>query len=209
MDHSHLTNIFPGGSDGKASAYNAGDPGSVPGSGRSPGEGNGNLIWYSCRENPTDRGAWWATVQRVLKSRIRLSSTPSVAGAPGASAVTVLGLPLSCPCRPRPHLDTSGPPHLETPCAGNFTLSPAPGRRAQQACSSTPAGQAGTPGPDQRLHSRVPRHGFYRAAIPDPFHRSHSPFPPAVFQVHCSDPITPPFKNLLWLPHHPPDSQTP
>ena len=130
-----------------------------------------------------------------------------VTGAPGMSAV--LGLPLSCPCRPHPHLDMSGLPHLETPCAGNHMLLPAPGRRPQQACSSTPAGQAGTPAPDQRLHSCVPRHGFYRAAILDPFHRFHSPFPPAIFQVHCSEPIIPPFKNLLWLPHHPPDSQTP
>ena len=43
---------FPGGSDGKASAYNEGDPGSVPGLGRSPGEGNGNPLQYSCLENP-------------------------------------------------------------------------------------------------------------------------------------------------------------
>ena len=50
--------MFPGGSDGKASAYNAGDPGSIPGSGRSPGEGNGNLLQYYCLENPMDRGAW-------------------------------------------------------------------------------------------------------------------------------------------------------
>ena len=48
-----LSNIdFPGGSDGKASTYNAGDPGSIPGSGRSPGERNGNLLQYSCLENP-------------------------------------------------------------------------------------------------------------------------------------------------------------
>ena len=49
---------FPGGSDGKASAYNVGDLGSVPGLGRSPGEGNGNPLKYSCLENPMDRGAW-------------------------------------------------------------------------------------------------------------------------------------------------------
>ena len=49
---------FPGGSDGKASAYNAGDLGSIPGSGRSPGEGNGNPLQYSCLENPMDRRAW-------------------------------------------------------------------------------------------------------------------------------------------------------
>ena len=49
---------FPGGSDSKASAYNAGDPGSIPGSGRSPGEGNGNPLQYSCPEKPMDGGAW-------------------------------------------------------------------------------------------------------------------------------------------------------
>ena len=53
---------FPGGSDGKESANNAGDVGSVPGSGRSPGEGNGNVLQYSCMKNPVDRGACQATV---------------------------------------------------------------------------------------------------------------------------------------------------
>ena len=63
-----LTRGFPGGSDGKASAYNAGEPGSIPGSGRSPGEGNGNPLQYSCLENSMDGGAWWATVHGVAKS---------------------------------------------------------------------------------------------------------------------------------------------
>ena len=49
---------FPGGSDGKASVCNAGDPGSIPGLGRSPGEGNGSPLQYSCLENPMDGGAW-------------------------------------------------------------------------------------------------------------------------------------------------------
>ena len=49
---------FPGGSDGDVSAYNAGDPGSIPGSGKSPGEGNSNPFQYSCLENPMDGGAW-------------------------------------------------------------------------------------------------------------------------------------------------------
>ena len=49
---------FPGGSDGKASVYNAGDLGSIPGLGRSPEEGNGNSLQYYCLENPMDRGAW-------------------------------------------------------------------------------------------------------------------------------------------------------
>ena len=64
---------FPGGSEVKASAWNAGDPGSIPGSGRSPGEGNGNPLLYSCLENPMEGGAWWATVHGVAKSRTRLS----------------------------------------------------------------------------------------------------------------------------------------
>ena len=50
-----------GGSDGKESPCNAGDPGSNPGLRRSPGKGNGNPLQYSCLENPIDRGAWWAT----------------------------------------------------------------------------------------------------------------------------------------------------
>ena len=58
------------GSAGKESANNAGDPGSVSGSGRSRGGGNGNPLQHSCLENPMDRGAWWATVHRVAKSRI-------------------------------------------------------------------------------------------------------------------------------------------
>ena len=49
--------------------YNAGDLGSIPGSGRSPGEGNGNPLQYSCLENPMDGGAWWATVHGVAKSQ--------------------------------------------------------------------------------------------------------------------------------------------
>ena len=49
---------FPGGSDGKASAYNVRDPGSIPGSGRSLGGGNGNPLQYACLENPMDGGAW-------------------------------------------------------------------------------------------------------------------------------------------------------
>ena len=64
--------FFPGGSEVKASACNAGDLGSIPGSGSSPGEGNGNPLQYSCLENPMDRGAWWATVHGVAKSQARL-----------------------------------------------------------------------------------------------------------------------------------------
>ena len=60
---------FPGGSDGKASVCSVGEPGSIPESGRSPGEANGNLPQYSCLENAMDREAWWATVQGVAESR--------------------------------------------------------------------------------------------------------------------------------------------
>ena len=70
-----LINIqgFPGGSEVKVSACNAGDLGLIPGSGRSPVEGNGNPLQYSCLENPMDGGAWWATVRPVAKSWTRLS----------------------------------------------------------------------------------------------------------------------------------------
>ena len=60
---------FPGGSVGKESACNAGDPGLFPESGRSPGEENGNPLQYSCLENPMGRGAWWATVHGVARVR--------------------------------------------------------------------------------------------------------------------------------------------
>ena len=64
---------FPGGSDGKESACNAGDLGLIPGSGRSPGEGNGNPLQYSCLENLIDRGAWQAMVHGVTNSWTQLS----------------------------------------------------------------------------------------------------------------------------------------
>ena len=65
---------FPGSSDGNESACNAGDPGSIPGSGRSPGEGYGNPLQYSCLVNPMDRGVWWASVRGVTQSQTRLSN---------------------------------------------------------------------------------------------------------------------------------------
>ena len=64
---------FPGGSDSLASVYSVGDLGLIPGSGRSPGEGNGNPLQYYYLQNSMDRGAWWATVHGVAKSRTRLS----------------------------------------------------------------------------------------------------------------------------------------
>ena len=60
--------LFPGGSDGKASAYNAGNRNLIPGLGRSPGEGNGNPLQYPCLENPMDGGAWRATVYGIAES---------------------------------------------------------------------------------------------------------------------------------------------
>ena len=77
---SHITRIslktttilllrIPDDSDANESACNAGDLGSVPESGRCPGEGNGNPLQYSCLENPMDRGAWWAIVHGVAKNR--------------------------------------------------------------------------------------------------------------------------------------------
>ena len=64
--HLHVS-ILLGGADDKESSYNAGNPGSIPRSGRSPGEENVNPLQYSCLENPMDRGTWWATVHGVTK----------------------------------------------------------------------------------------------------------------------------------------------
>ena len=64
---------FPGGSDSTESSCSVGDLGLLPGSARSPGEGNGNALQYSFLENPMDRGTWWAKIHGVAKSRIRLS----------------------------------------------------------------------------------------------------------------------------------------
>ena len=65
---------FPVSSDGKESTCNAGDPGSISGQVRSPGEGNGNPLQYSRLENPMDRGAWWATIHGVTKSWTQFSN---------------------------------------------------------------------------------------------------------------------------------------
>ena len=68
---------FPGCSEGKASAHKAGNLGLIPGSGRSPGEGNGNPLQYSCLENAMDRGAWWTTVNGITKSPTQLGNVTS------------------------------------------------------------------------------------------------------------------------------------
>ena len=70
--HFDSTMGFPGGSDSKESTCNAGDPGSTPGLGRSPGEGNDYLLQYSRLENATARGTWRTTAHRVAKSQIKL-----------------------------------------------------------------------------------------------------------------------------------------
>ena len=71
-----LLSAFPGGSDGKESSGNVGDLGSIPGLGRSPGEGNVYPLQYSGLENPMDREAWQATVHGVANSRTQLSDFP-------------------------------------------------------------------------------------------------------------------------------------
>ena len=71
---------FPGASDGKESACNAGDLGAIPGLGRYPGERNGNALQCSCLENPRDGRPWWATVHGVTKSRTQLSNLARMHG---------------------------------------------------------------------------------------------------------------------------------
>ena len=68
---------FPGGSDSKESACNVGDLGSIPGSGRSSGEGNGNPLQCSCLESPRDAGAWWASVYGAAQGQTRLKQLSS------------------------------------------------------------------------------------------------------------------------------------
>ena len=69
-----MNRSFPSGSDSKESACKVGDMGSIPRLGRSPGEGNGYPLQYSCLENPMDTGAWWAPIHGVAKSGTRLSN---------------------------------------------------------------------------------------------------------------------------------------
>ena len=71
-----LLDLPPGGSDGKESACNAGDPGSIPGLGKSPGERNGNSLRYSCLENPMVRGLWQAAAHEVTTSEHSLATKP-------------------------------------------------------------------------------------------------------------------------------------
>ena len=78
MGTGSVSEDFPGGSDGKASVYNAGDSDSIPALRMSPGERNGNPLQYYCLENPMDRGAWQAAVYGVAKSRTRLNDFTSL-----------------------------------------------------------------------------------------------------------------------------------
>ena len=71
---------FPGGLDSKESTCNTGDPGSIPGLGRYPGEGNGNPLQYSFLENSMDREAWWATVHGVCSSKSQMTEQLSALG---------------------------------------------------------------------------------------------------------------------------------
>ena len=73
MIHTHrASQVAPGVKNLPANVGDRTDVGSIPGLGRSPGEGNGNPLQYSCLENPMDRGAWWATVHRVEQSQTKL-----------------------------------------------------------------------------------------------------------------------------------------
>ena len=85
---------FPHSSVGKSSTYSAGDLGSIPGLGRSPGEGNGNPLQYSCLENPMDRGAWRATYSPWGRKRVRhnLATKPPELFRSKIQSISVMGL---------------------------------------------------------------------------------------------------------------------
>ena len=95
---------FPCSSVGKESPCSAGDLGSIPGSGKSPGEGNGNPLQYSCLENPMDRGAWRTTVRGVTRVRHDWATKPP---RPGARAEELVGLRRALQGCGRPCLPTS------------------------------------------------------------------------------------------------------
>ena len=100
---------------------NAGDVGLIPGSGRSPGEGNGNPLQHSCLRNSMDRGAWWATVHGVTKSRARLSNWTAAAAAESRQSCPTLRPRRRQPARlPRPWdspgKNTGGGCHFRLQC---------------------------------------------------------------------------------------------
>ena len=74
LDLSQKLTRWISGEESTCNSGDTGDAGSIPGSGRSPRAGNGNPFQYSCLGNPTDRGAWWTTVQRIAKSRMQLGT---------------------------------------------------------------------------------------------------------------------------------------
>ena len=128
--HFSLLLSFPRGcSEVKVSAGNTGDPGLIPGSGRSTGEGNGNPLQDSCLENPMDREAWWATVHGVAKSRTRLSNftslltffLPPTYFLPPSLSPFLPSLPFSLPSSSLVPLWASGP-HLYRFCPFLFTV---------------------------------------------------------------------------------------
>ena len=88
---------FPGSSVGKESACKVGDPGLIPGLGRSPGGGLGNPLQYSCLKYPMDRGSWWATVHAVTKSQTHLRDWACTHACHCTSPITAL-LTLNCFC---------------------------------------------------------------------------------------------------------------
>ena len=108
---------FPGSSGGKASVYNAGDLGSIPGSGRSPEDGNGNPLQDSCLENPVDREAWWATVHRATKGRTQLNNFTYLASASVLPMRIQSWFPLRLtglsPCCPRDSQEASPVPQFK------------------------------------------------------------------------------------------------
>ena len=108
-----LSRDFPAGSDGKASACNVVDRGSIPELGRSPGEGSGNLLQHSCLENPMDGGAWWTTVHGVAKSQTRLSDFTFTFSVSPLAAYRLQDKAQT------PNSNFSGPPCSE-PCPGSI-----------------------------------------------------------------------------------------
>ena len=109
------------GSDGKASACSAENLGSVPGLGRSPGEGNGNPLQYTCLESPMDGGAWWATAHGVAKSRTPLNVfTFTFHGSHGKESACSAGDLDSIPGSGRSPGEGNGIP-LQYSCLENFT----------------------------------------------------------------------------------------
>ena len=113
---------FPGGSVGKECTCNTGDPGLIPGSRKSPGEGNGNPLQYSCLENPMDRGVWQATVHGVTRVGPNLVPKPPCSGQEQMQNLDVLLLP-SWPQVGKRTGQPGGPPHL-SPLSGPCLLRP-------------------------------------------------------------------------------------